>query len=68
MMNSKDELDLFDALSRTRLLTWLDGEFDKVTEVLVASKDIDVLRRSQGRAAFIDSMRSLLIKAPQVNK
>lgn len=45
---------------------FLQGELDKVHEVLVSSPDEVTLRQMQGRAQFIREFLNLVATAPQV--
>ncbi len=63
-MTKADELELFDYLSRTKLRDWLQAQLSADVLVLTQALDIDQLRRAQGRAGLLNSMVTLLDKAP----
>ncbi len=67
-MSKSEELELFDFLSRTKLREWIDNELDSEFQVLTQAVDIDWLRRSQGRAGLLATMKTLLDKAPAAVK
>ncbi len=59
-MTKPDELELFDYLSRTKLREWLEAQLAAEISVLTQALDIDQLRKAQGRAGLLTSMRVLL--------
>ncbi len=67
-MTKPDELELFDFLSRTKLREWVEDQLKTEFTVLTQATDADQLRRAQGRAGLLTSIRVLLDKAPDAVK
>ena len=67
-MTKPEELELFDFLSRTKLRDWLDAQLQNEFTVLTQAIDTDQLRKAQGRAGLLVSMKSLMDRAPAAVK
>lgn len=68
-MNRSVESQLFDWLTRHRpLKEWLQAQLDSQINTLVASNDIELLRKAQGQAQFIRMMIEKLDAAEKLAK
>ena len=64
-MVKKDELELFEHLSRNaKLRVWLSEKLDTEVQFLIQNPDVDQLRRAQGRAGILQQMLRLLDESP----
>lgn len=68
-MDRAKEAELFDHLARyPRVKEWLQGQMASAVEILLVNPDIDVLRKAQGRAAFIQLMLDKLVSAESAHR
>lgn len=65
-ISKQEEVELFDFLSRQpKFREWVNSKLAAETTVLVASTEIDHLRKAQGKAQLLNQMIELLDRAPE---
>jgi hypothetical protein len=68
-MTKLEELELFDYLARQhRFRDWLQTQLAADITVLSQALEVDQLRKAQGRVGLLNTMLTLLDKAPDAVK
>lgn len=65
MLTNAQETALFESIARgqPRFREWLEQQLSKKHEILIAAKDVDLLRTTQGEARFITALIARLDQA-----